>query len=81
MTLDEIKKEADKLGYRVLKKTEPLPTLIPCACGCNRRTSWWKSGVGEYYACKNCGFESEPAITERGKRQNWNDAIKAIAEV
>lgn len=78
MTLDELRREANKLGYRVLKKTEPLPTLVPCTCGCNRRASLWRAGRGAFYRCKGCGFESKPAITERGKRQNWNDAITEV---
>lgn len=75
MTLDELKLIADSMGYRILKKSESLPKLIPCICGCNRRTTV-RSTSGEFYICKNCGIYSEPAITERQKRKNWNKLIE-----
>nr|DAT55711.1 MAG TPA: restriction alleviation protein [Caudoviricetes sp.] len=93
MTIEELKIEADKLGYNLTKKPESIK-LLPCpVCG-SKTTSEW-SGGGKYIRrCRNwqaesddqfcvrgsrktCAFEGAPAETARQAKRNWNDAVVA----
>lgn len=51
MTYEELKKEADKLGYKLIKKPEPVKRL-PCTCGCKRVYNCYSSHYSGY-KCKN----------------------------
>ena len=74
MTLDELKVEAEKLGYTLIKKSESVK-MLPCTCGCKRRTEWF--GKGQiFYSCNGCGKKSPPAKTERGAKRAWNEMIE-----
>ena len=33
MTVEELKIEANKLGYNIIKKPEPKEKKLPCICG------------------------------------------------
>lgn len=80
MTLEELKVEADKLGYRLSKKSERVK-FLPCTCGCNRRSHWFVHSWDEnkiFFECNNCGLQSPPGYPEKEARQNWNKMIKEM---
>lgn len=76
--LEELKAEADELGYRLVKKTEKIK-LLPCSCGCIRRpTEWVKASNGSsgwFYKCDYCNKESEVVDTKIGAKRAWNRMI------
>ena len=43
MTLAELKEEARKQGYRLMKDCRP-ERLLPCTCGGNKRTHYYGNG-------------------------------------
>ena len=51
LTLKEIRIEADRLGYIIVKRQ--YNKLIPCKCGCNKRRRVEKDGA-YYIECKGC---------------------------
>lgn len=81
MTLEELKAEADKLGYRLSKKSERVK-FLPCVCGCNRRLHWfghsYYEGTQISFECNNCGLKSPPGSSEQEARQKWNKMIKEM---
>lgn len=74
MTLDEMKVEAEKLGYNLIKKPEIIK-MLPCTCGCKRRTEWFCEGQF-FYSCNRCGKKSPLSKTTRGARRAWNVMIE-----
>lgn len=78
MKLEELKAEAEKHGYALVKKREYIQ-LKPCVCGYNRRERWTVSGAGftgYQYACKKCGFEGGVGSSEHAARIAWNEAVE-----
>ena len=80
MTLEELKLEADKLGYKLVKKQKSIK-LLPCICGSKRRTMWITTaggtkGVQRILACDKCGMEAPPGNTIQEAKGNWNKMIK-----
>ena len=79
MTVEELKAEANKLGYNILKKPEYIK-LLPCTCGSVKRKIWYRYSRGEetkYYECLHCGKKSTPGATNNEAKQNWNNMIEA----
>ena len=77
MTVEELKAEAKKLGYRLIPipKQEPF---LPCTCGCNRRTHWVSSMYGvetSILRCMKCNKEARGS-SEAEARRNWNEMIR-----
>ena len=76
MTVEELKKIANEMGYNIIKKQEYIK-LLPCKCGCNRRSHW--GGFNEHNAvilvCENCGARAQ-GKTEREARINWNRMVR-----
>ena len=76
MTLEELKKEAGKYGYRLVPKKKKLERLLPCLCGCKRREHWYGSGNRKYILfCQRCGIEAS-GRTEREAYKAWNDMVR-----
>lgn len=71
MTLEELKAEAEKLGYTLVKKN-PYVALLPCSCGEKHSIRW---GGAMYYCCK-CGLVGKPSRYKYQARKNWNTAVK-----
>ena len=75
MTIEELKSEAKKLGYKLIKDTRP-PKLLPCICGCKRRNQWYDSAFGvTILSCERCW------LTASGKNRTeaiiaWNSLVK-----
>lgn len=77
MTIEMLKQEADKLGYRLAKKKSAV-RFVPCTCGANRRERWHsvKPAVpGVFFRCSQCGKESPLAKTRNDAINEWNDMI------
>lgn len=73
MTFEELKAEAKRQGYNLIKKKESVK-LLPCACG-NKRPSLWYTGGGHcYYQCIRCMRAGTLAIFKNEAKMNWNNA-------
>jgi len=76
MTLEELKAEAKRQGYSLIKYN-PLPKMIPCVCGNNKRYRRWRNTDGDEsvsIVCTKCGREIE-GWSERETRIRWNKAM------
>ena len=73
MTLDELKAEAKRQGYKLIKDN-PMPKMLPCICGSKHRTLWLGAD-GWYFECDGCGRTAKPGRTERGARNEWNRMV------
>ena len=74
MTIKELKLEAQKLGYNIVKKPDKY---IPCKCGANRRRWIWKDGYPGLKCC-TCGLifiSNDKMVNESRMRKLWNDAM------
>lgn len=69
MTLEELKAEADKRGYRLVKKL----ILLPCPI-CGKEPTLWLNANGlKSYACVTCDDTGWAARTEKEAIELWND--------
>lgn len=75
MTVEELKKEAAKLGYSIIKKQEYI-RFKPCICGCNNRKHWYSYGNSVFFECTNCGLKSPIGLDEKEAKLNWNKMIE-----
>ena len=75
MTVEELKVEAAKLGYNIVRKPAKQIRLLPCECG-RKLFDRWYTPQGMIFRCPKCGKHSEPANTEMKARENWNRMIR-----
>ena len=76
MTLEELKVEANKLGYKLVKNNY-VPKLLICTCGHNRRTHWFNSKENTHIlVCKNCGKKAK-GNSKTDVINNWNKMIES----
>lgn len=76
MTVEELKLEAAKLGYNIIKKAENIK-FSPCVCGYNKRGLWWNSNDNMcFYKCQRCEFSGYKGKTQNEAKRNWNKAIE-----
>ena len=75
MTVKELKKIANEMGYSIIKKQGYIK-LLPCKCGCTRRAHWYGNNKDNAYIlkCVNCGLKAKGS-TEREVRLNWNRMV------
>ena len=81
MTLEELKAEAKKQGYNLIKYN-PLPKIKPCTCGRKKyfkrmyNIAWEGRERGENVAicCPDCG-RMMWGVNEREARERWNKAV------
>lgn len=71
MRLTEIKREAEKHGYILVKRR--YNKLVPCKCGCDKRRRVEKEGA-YYIECKGCeryvvGTDVNDAV------KKWNEVM------
>lgn len=80
MTLEELKTEASKLGYSLIKKKPYIP-IKPCpVCG-KKGTSVWYGLAGTQRRCSFCDFKGD--WTDNRKisiNKAWNDAVERYLE-
>lgn len=76
MTLEELKIEADKLGYRLVKKPERVITL-PCpVCGGKASGKWYDLSNGcRFKKCNYCDFRGGYGKTLLEAEKKWNEAV------
>lgn len=77
MTLEELKVEAKKHGYHLIKDPEKV-YLLPCVCGCNRREKWY-GAHSIILKCKECG-RSATGDTELEAKKQWNRMVEEWAK-
>ena len=76
MTFDELKLEANKLGYRLEKIQKPI-TILPCPiCGKKRTSEWHQQGGLLFRQCNNCGFAGKYAKNSKEAKIEWNNTVK-----
>lgn len=76
MTLEELKIEAEKHGYHLVKNYHTVK-LLPCpVCG-SKRTIKWISTMGKGYRreCSGCDFKAEWRQTKKAARESWNEVV------
>lgn len=71
MTVAELKTEANKLGYNIIKK-QPYITLEPCECG-HKPHEWVNAKLGFFYWCESCDIRCRCEPTPRKARIAWNE--------
>lgn len=73
MTYEELKNEANKMGYRLVKKKEYVPHK---RCKCGSRGSLWYgciNGKADYsILCENCYIRTNSYRSERDAWREWN---------
>lgn len=80
MTFEELKTEAEKQGYKLMKKPEPMPKIRPCPCGRKRLSHyymWDRRTSTEYIqiGCPKCGRLGDWCENEREARELWNERM------
>lgn len=83
MTFEELKVEAEKQGYNLIKKPKRLGRLKHCTCGRYPVRIYGKSD-SIYFKCPGCGKKAPVIIresyetmhgTEKRARVAWDDMI------
>ena len=74
MTLEEIKAEAQKHGYKLVKES-PNPTLDACICGSKRHIRMLGLRT-KYYVCVKCGFKADEAKYLYQAKLKWNECVE-----
>lgn len=77
MTLEELKAEASKLGYSLIKKKPYIP-IKPCpVCGKKCTNLWYGvGGKGTMRQCSFCDFEGDWTNEKISVNEAWNDAVE-----
>ena len=74
MTLEQIRSEAAKHGYK-LAKEYPNTKLKPCICGNSRYTR--VTGLHtKAYRCMKCGFTADEAKYLYEAKIKWNECVE-----
>lgn len=84
MTVKELKVEAKKLGYLLIKIKEKV-LQFPCpVCGKKNTTTWYIMGGdgGSYKQCNGCGFKGFPSEknSDESVKEAWNKAVEAYVK-
>ena len=79
MTLEELKAEAKKHGYKLVE-LKPYIRMLPCVCGHNKIGLSYifptKSPTPYYHKCSKCGFASIPCKTKYEAKLKWNECVE-----
>lgn len=90
MTFEELKAEADRQGYNLVKKHGKMPKLLKCPfCGRVPKVRWEDFCKFTYVSCptNNClcgpevdrvGLRLTKVEAERQAREAWNEMIKSF---
>ncbi len=81
MTFEELKAEASRQGYNLVKKPTYIP-LTPCICGSKRGLRMtYTTGFLRFYRCIKCGLEGKKADSNKEARLNWNRAMEKFENI
>ena len=78
MTLEELKVEANKLGYKLIKK-KPYTPIKPCpVCGKKCTHIWYSAirGMGTKKQCYFCDFAGDWTNEKIPVEEAWNNAVE-----
>ena len=76
MTLEELKAEAKKHGYKLTKEYIPI-RFAPCVCGQGYAVKDFKLNPHAYfYRCSRCGLKADGARTQREAKLKWNECVE-----
>ena len=78
MRIEELKAEAWKLGYNMIKR-QNIERLLPCPCGGKKRkriVKWEGNEREEILVCYKCGKRAS-GFSKAEANHNWNEMIKA----
>lgn len=77
MTLEELKTEANKLGYSLIKKRPYIP-IKPCpVCGKKSTHVWYSTdGKGTKRQCYFCDFSGDWTNDKISTTEAWNNAVE-----
>lgn len=77
MTLEELKAEANKLGYGLIKKKPYIP-IKPCpVCGKKSTSVWYgQRGKGTMRKCSFCDFAGDWTNEKIPITEAWNNAVE-----
>ena len=77
MTLEELKTEASKLGYSLIKKKPYIP-IKPCpVCGKKGTSVWYGTGgKGTMRQCSFCDFAGDWTNEKIPTTEAWNNAVE-----
>lgn len=90
MTYEELKIEAEKLGYGLIKKRKPMGTLALCTCGKKPKVYYgnFYNTVPFYVMCNTCNRKTSEIMPSKEKisryeaefrvRHEWNDMMDKI---
>lgn len=74
MTLDELKAEAKRQGYKLIKDNH-MPKFSLCICG-SKHQAELSNSRGQYcYECWKCGRSSAWGDTRYEAIENWNRMV------
>jgi len=83
MTLDELKLEAKKLSYHLVKDKAKI-TLLPCPiCGKKKTHEWYDAANHDKFRrCEECGeFDGNHGKTSIEVKLGWNMAVENFNKV
>lgn len=80
MTIDELRIEADKLGYSLVKKKLYMPIAPFPICG-RKNTSTWYSTKGMRRQCIFCDFVGDWTYKKISVNKAWNNAVERYLKV
>lgn len=78
LTLDELKEEAKKHGYKLVKESGYI-SLLPCPkCGRKSTVEWYHRNDTISRGCDTygCDFHGKQGKTHREARIKWNEAVQ-----
>ena len=80
MTLEQLRTEAQRHGYKLVKE-RPYIRMLPCVCGHKNiglyaKLSNDKATAPYSHKCWKCGFTSEPAKTKYQAKLKWNECVE-----
>lgn len=73
-TLEDLQAEAEKLGYRLVKRRKYV-RILPYTCGCRYHTKWYFSNGDIFYTCTKCGLKGPAGENDRDAKEKWNQMI------
>lgn len=76
MTVEELKAEAEKQGYKLVKIASRVH-ILPCPICGSKRTEVWFTNLMVYRKCARigCSFKGYLGKNKTDSKQKWNEAV------